>query len=93
MGHIHTAGQKTWLVIQTADHTHTVCPQHRLSGQVVKTSTSRPEDPGFESRVRRDFSGSCHTSDLKIGTPVVTLKRAWRYRVSTGTGWPGVSIL
>ena len=32
-------------------------------------------------------------SDLKIGTPVATLPGAWRYRVSTGTGWPGVSIL
>ena len=39
------------------------------------------------------FQGSGHTSDFKIGTPVATLPGAWRYRVSTGTGWPGVSIL
>ena len=39
------------------------------------------------------FSGSSHTSDLKIGTPVATLPGTWRYRVSAGTGWPGVSIL
>ena len=26
---------------------------------------------------------------LKIGFPVATLPGAWRYRVSTGTGWPG----
>ena len=39
------------------------------------------------------FSGSSHTSDLKIGTPVATLPGAWCYRVSAGTGWPGVSIL
>ena len=39
------------------------------------------------------FSGSSHTSDLNIGTPVATLPGAWRYRVSTGTGRPGVSIL
>ena len=39
------------------------------------------------------FSGSSHTSDFKIGTPVATLPGAWRYRVSTGTGRPGVSIL
>ena len=39
------------------------------------------------------FSGSSHTSDLKIGTPVATLPGAWRYRVSAGTGQPGVSIL
>ena len=38
------------------------------------------------------FSGSSHTSDLKIGTPVATLPGAWRYRVSTGTGRSGVSI-
>ena len=39
------------------------------------------------------FSGSSHTSDLKIGTPVATLPGAWCYRVSAGTGWPSVSIL
>ena len=66
---------------------------HRLVGLVVKASASRVEDPGFESRLRQNFSGSSHTSDLKIGTPVATLPGAWRYRVSAGTGWPGVSIL
>ena len=64
-----------------------------LVGLVVKASASRAEDPGFESRLRRDFSGSSHTSDLKIGTPVASLPGAWRYRISTGTGRPGVSIL
>ena len=58
-----------------------------------KVFASRAEDPGFESRLRRDFSGSSHTSDLKFGTPVATLPGAWRYRVSDGTGRPGVSIL
>ena len=66
---------------------------HRLVGQVVKASASGAEDPGFESRLRQNFSGSSHTSDLKIGTPVATLLGAWRYRVSAGTGRPGVSIL
>ena len=56
-------------------------------------STSRAEDPGFESRLSWDFPGSSHSSVLKIGTPVATLPGAWCYRVSTGTGWPGVSIL
>ena len=66
----------------------------RLVGLVVKASASRAEDPGFDSRLRRDFfSGSSHTSDLKIGTPVAILPGAWRYRVSAGTGRPGVSIL
>ena len=60
---------------------------------MVKASASRAEDPGFESHLHRDFCGSSHTSDLKIGTPVVTLPGAWRYRVSAGTAQPGVSIL
>ena len=64
-----------------------------LIGQVVKASASGAEDPGFESHLRRDFSGSSHTGDLKIGTPVATLPGAWRYRVSAGTGWLSVSIL
>ena len=65
----------------------------RLVGLVVKASASRAEDPGFESRWRRDFSGSSHTSVLNIGTPVATLPGAWHYRVSAGTGRPDVSIL
>ena len=65
----------------------------RLVGLVVKVSFLRAEHPGFLSRLRRIFSGSSHTSDLKIGTPVATLQGAWRYRVSAGTGRPGVSIL
>ena len=68
--------------------------QYRLVGLVVKASVSGAEDPRFESRVRRDFfSGSSHTSDFKIGTPVATLPGAWRDRVSAGTGRPGVSLL
>ena len=46
---------------------------YRLVGLVVKASASREEDPWFESRLRRGFSGSRQTSDLKIGTPVATL--------------------
>ena len=64
-----------------------------LVGLVVTASASRAEDPGFDTRLRRDISGSSHTSDLRIGTPVATLPGAWRYRVSAGTGRPGVSIL
>ena len=37
----------------------------RVVGLVVEGSASRTEDPGFESRLRRDFSGSSHTSDLQ----------------------------
>ena len=64
-----------------------------LLGLVVKALASGVEDPGFESRLRLDFSGLSHTSDLKIGTPVATLPGAWQYWVSTGSGQPGVSIL
>ena len=35
---------------------------------VVKASASGAEDPEFESHLPRDFSGSSHTSDFKIGT-------------------------
>ena len=66
----------------------------RLVGLAVKASALGADDPEFDSRLsHEDFSGSSHTSDFKIGTPVATLPGAWRYRVSTGTGWPGVSIL
>ena len=48
---------------------------------------------GFDSCVCcGDFSGSSHTRDLKIGTPVATLPGAWHYRVRAGTGQPCVSM-
>ena len=66
----------------------------RLLGLVVKASASRADSiPGSNPACAGIFPGSSHTSDLKIGTPVATLPGAWRYRVSTGTGWLGVSIL
>ena len=66
----------------------------RLVGLVVKVPASRTVDLGFDSCFRReDFSGSSHTSDFNIGTPVATLPGAWHYEVSAGTGWPGFSIL
>ena len=63
-----------------------VVPQDydRLAGQVVKVSASREADPGFKSRTSRDFSGSSHTRDLNIGTPVATLPGAWCFGVSAG---------
>ena len=65
-----------------------------LDGLVVKASTSRVADLGFNSHfLLWDFSGSSHTSDLKIVTPEAALPGTWRHRVSIGTGWPGVSIL
>ena len=67
---------------------HCWLPPHWPSG---KASTLRAEDPGFESRLCQDFFGVESYQWLKnwhsSGYP------ARRYRVSTGTGRPGVSIL
>ena len=75
-----------WLCQSKSESVNTVLTvslssRDRLVGLVVKVTAF-----GF-------FSGSSHTSDLKIGTPVATLPGAWHDRVSAGTGWPGVSIL
>ena len=68
--------------------------RRRFVGRVVKVSASRAEDPEFDSRLRRgNFSGSSHTSDFKISTPVPTLQGTLRYWVNAETGWPGVSKL
>ena len=50
------------------------CPSGKVSAST--------EDPGIDSRWRRVFSGSSHTSDLNIGTPVAALPGAWHYRIS-----------
>ena len=66
---------------------------HHLVGPMAKTPTSRADDPGFDSCLHRgDLSRWSHTCGLKIGAPVTTLPGAWHYRVSAGTGWPGVSV-
>ena len=44
-----------------------------LVGLAVKASALGAEDPRFEFHFRQHFSGSSHTRDLKIGTPVATL--------------------
>ena len=61
-------------------------PPRRLSGKGVRLQSGRPR---FDSRLRR---GSFSDRDLKIGTPVATLPGAWPYRVSAGTGGPGVRM-
>ena len=60
---------------------------------MVRCPPQEPKIPGSNPTCAGMFLGSSHTSDLKIGTPVATLPGAWRYRVSAGTGQPGVSIL
>ena len=34
-----------------------------------------------------------HAIDLNIGTQAAALSGVWRWRISTNTGWPAVSIL
>ena len=65
----------------------------RLVGLVVRRPPRERKVTGSNPACAGIFSGSSHTSDLNIGTPVATLPGAWRYRVSAGTGRPGVSIL
>ena len=66
---------------------------YRLVGLVVRRPPQERKVPGSNPACTGIFFGSSHTSDLIIGTPVATLPGAWCYRVSAGTGWPGVSIL
>ena len=71
----------------------------RLVGVVVKASASRPEDPGFESRFRRDFSGVESYQWLKhwhsSGYPARRLAlqgQCWDWLARcqyTVTGWDG----
>ena len=65
----------------------------RLVGLVVRRPPRERRIPGSNPACAGIFSGSSHTSDSKIGTPVAALPGAWRYRVSAGTGRLGVSIL
>ena len=66
---------------------------NRLVGLVVRRPPRERKIAGSNPACTGIFSGSSHISDLKIGTPVATLPGTWRYRVSAGTGRPGVSIL
>ena len=65
----------------------------RLAGLVVRRPPRERKIPGSNPACAGIFSGSSHTSDSNIGTPVATLPGAWCYRVSAGNGRPGVSIL
>ena len=69
-------------------------PFNSLACLVVKAFASRVADPVFSSRLcRGDSSGSSHTCNLNIGSPVATLPGTWHHSVSAETGWPGVRIL
>ena len=75
------------------NYTFSGSPCRRLVGLVVRRPPRERKVPGSNPTCAGIFSGSSHTSDLNIGTPVATLPGTWRYRVSAGTGRPGVSIL
>ena len=80
----------------TACSRQTPCLSLPVTASFLKWLRRPPRErkiPGSNSACDGIFSGLSHTSDLKIGTPVATLPGAWRYRVSAGTGLPGVSIL
>ena len=47
----------TWPVYRNVNAEQSSLGVFRLVGLVVKASASRPEDPGFDSRLRRDFFG------------------------------------
>ena len=67
---------------------------YRLVGQVVKASASRAEDPGFESRLRREFFlGRVIPVTSKLALQWLPCQAPGVIGVSTGTGWPGDSIL
>ena len=66
---------------------------NRLVGLVVRRPPRERKIPGSNPACARIFWGSSQTSNSNIGTPVATLPGAWCYRVSAGTGLPGVSIL
>ena len=51
----HSAGLDIRSYSAVHNRTHDSSCLHRLVGLVVKASASRAEDPGFESRLRRDF--------------------------------------
>ena len=82
-----------WLVFLFVWFLVLLCSLDRLAGLVVRRPPRERKILGSNPACAWIFSGSSHTSDSKIGTPVATLPGAWRYRVSAGTGRTGVSIL
>ena len=92
----NTAHTSQWSLGNTA-HTLLSCLRTTHTTASLAEWLRRPPPerkvPGSNPAFAGIFSGSSHTSDFKIGTPVAALPGAWRYRISTGTGRPGVSIL
>ena len=89
--HTHTHTHERRKHIHT--DTQTQSPQTHTDTEAQTDRHTRTRTPGSNLACDGISPESSHTSDLKIGTPVATLPGSWRYRVSTGNGWPGVSIL
>ena len=92
VGHRFSFSARCSRSARKSPYTSAASAVNRLVGLVRRPPRER-KIPGLNPACDGTFLGSSHTSDLKIGTPVVTLPGAWRYRVSTGTDRPGVSIL
>ena len=96
-----TAGRRGWdLVMHYLLHWFSVLHIGWLLSIVTASLASWLRRPSRERKIPGSnpactgiFSGSSHTSDLNIDTPVATLPGAWCYRVSAGAVWPGVSIM
>ena len=91
--HLHRQASQYLLAHTCMDMVINASWHDRLVGLVVRHPPRERKVPGSNPACARIFSASSYTSDLNIGTPVATLPGAWRYRVSAGTGRPGVSIL
>ena len=61
---------------------------HRLVGLVVRRPPRERKIPGSNPACDGIFSGSSHTSDFKIDTPVATLPGAWRLVSALGLVGP-----
>ena len=66
----------------------TLYSAYRLVGLEVRRPSRERKVPGSNPACAGIFSGSSHTSDLNIGTPVATLPGAWRYRSALGLVGP-----
>ena len=88
-----TRESRVWPNVSWSGNGHLSSRPHRLVGLVVRRPPPERKIPGSNPAFTRNFSGSGHTSDSKIGITVTTLPSAWRYRVSAGTGRPCISIL
>ena len=88
-----TALKPEWMIRLVLSNVLLLSVVDCLVGLVVRHAPQKHKIPGSNSTCAGIFPWSSHTSDLKIDTPVATLAGAWHYKVSTGTGRPGVSIL